>query len=127
MFGSVLTEEMILAGEDLTRQLDQINFPVNASLWLYDSESNIYHLIIASPEVRTYGPIWGYDRIRSILFRNPAISHTISLNNISVVEDRDPLIISLRSAIGRRGVSGMRLSANAVNGVFIEDAFIYKL
>jgi hypothetical protein len=125
VFVNLLTEQMVSDGKRLTKLLER-NFAVNASLWFYDSELNTWRLIIASSDVRTFGPRWVYSKIRSILYRN-LHDVRISLNSISVVDDRDPLIISLRSAIGRHGVSGMRLSANAVNGVFIEDVLIYKL
>ena len=52
----------------------------------------------------------------------------ISLMDISVVEDNDPLIFLLRKAVRTsEGVSGIRFSQNAINGQFIEDAYIYRL
>lgn len=125
---NVLTEEMISAGEKLIKHLDQTDLSVKASLWFYDFESNTWRLIIAAPEIRTHGPRMAYSRIQSILHRNPDISQTISLNDISAVEDRDPLIILLRSAIKTgMGVSKIRFSGNAINGVFIENALIYRM
>ena len=50
-----LSNEMISAGSELTRRLDEAGFIVSASLWFYVPDSNTWRLIIASPEVRTRG------------------------------------------------------------------------
>ena len=46
-----LTEAMIRAGAELTRRLDELRWPVFASLWLYLSEGNQWRLMLASPLV----------------------------------------------------------------------------
>lgn len=46
----ILNNEMIEAGEGLTRQLDQARLGISASLWFYITESNVWRFIIASPE-----------------------------------------------------------------------------
>ena len=123
----ILTKEMIEAGAELTGLLDQAPLVVSASLWLYIPESNIWRLIIASPEVRTYGPKKVYQKIQPVLsqiLEKPGIG----LKDISVVEDNKPLIALLRMAIRTGdGISGIRFSKNTINGQFIEDAYIYRM
>jgi len=124
----ILTREMIEAGADLTRRLDEARLKVNASLWLYIPDSNLWRLIIASPAVRKDGPKKVYRKIQSILSKIPGDASIIRLNDISVVEDNDPLIILLRIALRTGdGISGIRFSKNTINGHFIEDTYIYRI
>ena len=124
----VLTKEMIEAGAELTRLLDQTPLVVSASLWLYIPESNIWRLIIVSPEVKTSGPKKVYQKIQPILSQILEEKPSIGLKDISVVENDDPLIALLRVAIRTGdGISGIRFSKNIINGHFIEDAYIYRM
>lgn len=124
----VLTKEMIEAGAELTRLLDQVPLVVSASLWLYIPESNIWRLIIVSPEVKTSGPKKVYQKIQPVLSQMLEEKPSIGLKDISVVEDNNPLIALLRLAIRTDdGISGIRFSRNTINGQFIEDAYIYRM
>ncbi len=124
----ILTKEMIEAGAELTRLLDQAHLAVSASLWLYIAESSIWRLIIASPEVGTYGPQKAYQKIQPVLSQILEEKPSIGLKDISVIENDNPLLVLLRVAIRTGdGISGIRLSGNTINGHFIEDAYIYRL
>ena len=124
----VLTKEMIEAGAELTRLLDQTPLVVSASLWLYIPESNIWRLIIVSPEVETSGPRKVYQKIQPVLSQILEEKLSIGLKDISVVENNNPLIALLRMAIRTGdGISGIRFSRNTINGHFIEDAYIYRM
>ena len=124
----VLTKEMIEAGAELTRLLDQTPLVVSASLWLYIPESNIWRLIIVSPEVETSGPRKVYQKVQPVLSQVLEEKPSIGLKDISVVENGNPLIALLRMAI-RTGddISGIRFSKDTISGHFIEDAYIYRM
>lgn len=123
-----LSEEMISAGVELVRMLDDVKLVANAALWIYLPEANSWRFLVASPEVRSEGPKKIYRRIRSAIHRIPDEKPMIPLKDISVVDSRDRLITLLRSAL-RTGssISGIRFSQNVINGVMIEDAYIYRL
>jgi hypothetical protein len=124
----ILSNEMINSGAELTRLLDQANLVVNASLWLYIPESDVWRLIIASPEVSQFGPKKVYQKILPFLSHEHEKKLHIGLKNISVVESDDPLIKLLRTAIVTgMGISGIRFSKNSINGHFIEDSYIYRV
>jgi len=123
-----LTEKMIRAGEELICLLDQAQLEVDASLWFYMPESNTWRLMIASPEVAKYGPKKVYEKIRSVLSQRSEEQPSLALRDISVVEDTNPLISLLRSAVRTDpGISGIRFSRNAISGHFIDDAYIYRM
>lgn len=122
-----LSSEMISAGAQLTRRLDQMHFVVSASFWFYLSDINSWRLIIATPEVKVNGPKKAYKQIQSAIARMPENLPKIALKDISVVDSQNPLILRLR-VFGRvEGISGVRFSNNVINGVPIEDAYIYRL
>lgn len=123
-----LTDTMIRAGAELTKKLDQLRWPVLASLWLYESEGNQWKLVIASPRLTSDGPKKSYERIQSALEATPSAAGTIALSDIGVADPNDRLISMLRGAINTGPtVGGMRFTRNAINGHFIEDAYIYRV
>jgi len=124
----MLTREMIQAGAEITRRLDEAHLEVRASLWLYIPDKNLWRLIVASPAVRQDGPKKVYQQIQTILSKMSDKTWRIPLHDTSVVEDSDPLIASLRTSMGTKdGISGRRFSRDTINGYFIEDAYIYKM
>ncbi len=122
----MLTKEMIEAGADLMHRLDIAHLDVEASLWLYLSESNIWRLVVAVPGVKRDGSKKIYKKIQSVLSKIPEEQSSIALSNISVVDTDDPLISRLRPKIRTGpGISGGRFLRGTINGHFIEDAYIY--
>ena len=124
-----LTPQMIDAGADLTRRLDEDGFELVASFWLYTSESNEWLLVIASPYVTKAGRRKAYLRIRRLLYNGAAEQDfPMILWDTTVREHNDPLITALRSGLKpRRNIAGRRLTTSIVNGQFIEDAYLYHV
>lgn len=123
-----LSNEMISAGEELTRRLDQARLVVDASLWLYNAETNTWRFVISSPEVRVHGPKWVYKKIQSVVSQIQWEKSKIPLKDITVVDSQDPLISVLRLTVKTGDtVSGIRFTQNVIDGVFIEDAYIYRM
>lgn len=123
-----LTEAMIRAGAELTRKLDELGWPVLASLWLYISDGNQWKLILASPRVVSDGPKKSYEKIQAALKTMPTAEGAIALSDIGVTDPNNPLIALLRGAVSTGPtVGGIRFTRNAINGQFIEDAYIYRM
>lgn len=123
-----LSSEMISAGAELTRRLDERRFIVSASLWFYTPETNTWRLVIGNPEVRTLGPKKAYKQVQSVISRMPENQPKIPLKDITVIDSNDPLLSLLRVAIKTgSGISGIRFTHNMINNVLIEDAYIYRI
>lgn len=123
-----LSIEMISAGQKLTLLLDENNFNVTASLWFYMADVNIWRFIIASTEVGNKGLKATYERVQQIISKAPASKSKIALKDISLLDSSDPLISLLKIALRTdTRTSGIRFSQNTINGVLIEDAYIYRL
>lgn len=123
-----LTQDMIRAGEDLLRRLDKADVGVSDALWLYVPEVSAWQLLIASRRVRTEGPKKLYKKIQTILGNMPKDAPRISLRDVSVAHEKIPLLSLLRIVIRTGpGINGVRFTGNTINGVFIEDAYIYRV
>jgi hypothetical protein len=124
----LLTDGMILAGAKLTEKLDELQWPVIASLWLYESEGNQWKLLVASPRVTIDGPKKSYEKIQSALAATPDAKDALALSDIGVTDPQNPLITLLSVAIGTSPrVGGIRFTRNVINGHFIEDAYVYRI
>ncbi|MDQ3754075.1 MAG: hypothetical protein M3371_05015 [Acidobacteriota bacterium] len=122
-----LSNEMISAGEDLIRRLDQARLSIDVALWFYDVETNTWRFMLASPEVRVHGPKWVYKKVQLVVSRIQGEKSKIPLKDITVVDTQDSLISLFRSAIKTvDSISGIRFMRGVINGVFIEDAYIYR-
>jgi hypothetical protein len=114
------------AGRRLLQELDKRHFPIDAALWLYRPEEDDWRLMLATPLVDEFGPSEGYRRLQRVVQKVPGTR--LSLSNVELASPEDPFITLLRSAISTGpGIHGVRFSRNSINGVFIEDAYIYRL
>lgn len=124
----ILTASMIKAGEELTRILDQMNWPVTASLWFYFVEENQWRLLLTSPTVGKDGPKQAYQHIQEALGKFQQDMPKIGLQDVAVTDESHPLISLMKVAIRTGGgISGIRFSKNVINGQVIEDTYIYRL
>ena len=128
LVGDQLTPDMIESGGLIVAALDKLNLIVKGAFWLLLPDLHVWRLVIASPEVRLAGPKAVYRKVVSALQRLPSEASPIGTKDISVVEDKDPLVVLLRSTISTGpGVSGIRFSKNVINGQLIEDAYLYRI
>ncbi len=104
MVGTHLSKEMIEAGVALIRRLDESGLSPCAAFWIYSSEANDWKLKIADAKVGKEGPRKAYGKIHDILLEHPDEFNELSLG----------------------GISGIRYKDAAVDGVFIDDAYIYR-
>lgn len=122
----ILVDADMKAGEALLSKLDEIEFNVKAALWFYVQDSEEWRLIIASPTVDKDGPKKAYEKVQSQLQK--LNGHGLSLRNISLVSPGDKLIKALKSVFKPdKAISPIRFTRNVIDGIFIEDAYIYRL
>ena len=124
---ATLVEADMEAGKALLKRLDEVKFKVKAALWLYMPDPEEWRLVLASPSIDTDGPKKAYEKVQSELQESDGRSE-LSLQNISLVSPHDKLIKALKTTIKTgKEMSHIRLTRNVINGLFIEDAYIYRL
>jgi|TARA_B110000196_G_C21129596_1_gene657740 hypothetical protein len=122
-----LSDSMMKAGAKLVERLDADNSEVKSAFWLYYSEEKKWKLIISSPLVDTEGPRGYYKKIDEANMQATEVEEIISLNDISVTNTVNQIVQLLKLAIETgAGISGIRFSRNTINGIFIEDTYIYR-
>ncbi|MBI4482432.1 MAG: hypothetical protein HY652_06025 [Acidobacteria bacterium] len=124
MAKEALVEADIDIGRAVVEALDNAGVKVTAALWFYASERGEWLLVLAMPLVDTGGPRQAYTAIQRELRKVPSVP----VIQISAVSPKEPLIKVLRKLV-RTGhqISGMRLTGNAIDNVYIEDAYIYRV
>lgn len=126
LVSGTLTDTMIAAGGSLVRQLDKVGFLVDAAFWMKSPESELWRLVIASPDVRASGPRKTYRKLQSHLVK--LHSGDLSLANITLLDSGDRLLQLLKTAIKTGpGISGIRFTGNTINGVRFPDSYIYRV
>lgn len=128
LVGEQLTPEMIKSGAMLVHALDKLNVLVTGALWLLDPQERVWRLVIASPEVRLHGPKALYRKVQTAVARLPDGVAPVGTKDVSVVDDRHPLVALLRTALSTgKTVSNIRFSRSVINGTEIEDAYLYRV
>jgi len=122
-----ISSEMIDLGADIVRRLDEAKFAVSAAFWFYLPESNVWRFFIANPRIRLDGVKQAYKKVQSILSTMPENKPRIELKDISIIDSNDALVSLLKMSIRAEGINGIRFSKNIINGVLIEDAYIYRM
>jgi len=123
---ATLVDIDIKAGERVVEILDKAGFKVTVALWLYSSEFESWRLHIASPLVDTEGPREAYVQLFSALRSSePDLASAVT---ITLVSPKDPFMRSLRRIFGTtKSVHGMRLGGNIIDGVFVEQGYVYRI
>jgi hypothetical protein len=131
MASALLVDQDVADGRFLIEQLDRERFPFSGAFWFYRSDVDRWRLMIETRLVNASGPLEAYRRISDIvdrIKRKKGDGYRLDLSRIEVVKERDYLPSLFRRALARKGpISEMRIAGESVGGVFIEDAFIYRL
>lgn len=124
---TILVDKDIQDGRLLVEALDRSKFSLDGALWYYMLNSDEWRLLLVSSLVERTGPKKVYRIVQSTI-EDMAPTFGVSLNRISVLSPKNKLIQLLSIALRTgRGLSGIRFTRNTINGVFIEDAYIYRL
>ncbi len=124
----LLSDQMVFSGADLVKKLDASNCQVKAAFWIFLPEEKSWKFILASPWVKEEGPRKYYKRIIDANKNLNAHENVISLSDISALDLDNQLIQLFKSAISTDdSIANKRVSKNTINGVFIDDAHIYRM
>ena len=127
MVAASLVDRDIRDGEILLDRLDRDGFPVTAALWFYYSDYEKWSLIIASTLVRTEGPIDAYKKLSISLKQIHERDFGLDSSRIELVKDKDRIPRALSHAVETgMEISGIRFTGNTINGLYVEDAYIYR-
>jgi hypothetical protein len=109
-------------GAALVRALDNAGFPVLAAMWLYRPDLEAWKLTIATPRAATLLDALG--EVSEIAER-AGLKH-FDLLDVSLVLPQERTVSTLSRSRRLEGLGGVRLSTSMIDGVYIEDAYVYR-
>jgi hypothetical protein len=113
------------SGNRVLGLLDAAKFPVPVALWIRRGEEGRWGLLLATPLYDKLGQRGAYKKLIDTLWTSDQdwVNSPIQLQST-----RTPLIRALRRIFGKApSVSGMRLGGQMVGGVWVEDAYVYRV
>jgi hypothetical protein len=122
-----LKEADIEFGKRLWQSLQRSKkFPFKGILWLFQPQAAEWHLVIATPKVDQVGQREAYRELADLTRKVEADS--AQLLSIELISPTQPLYQALRSVFGKTAsVEGARLGNTQVQGMFINDAYLYAI
>ena len=124
----LLSDQLIEAGKKLIERLDEASSDIKAAFWMFFPDEKNWKLILVSQLVKQDGPRQFYKRVIEANKEASESESIVSLNDVSVTDTSDTLANILNMAISTGDkISGIRFSGNTINGVFIEDCYIYRI
>lgn len=123
---TTLVDNDITEGKKLIERLDKTYFNVSAALWFYDTELNEWRFYLATDYLKKHTLQDAYNFVQDELKEINAVN--ISSDNISIVDMDDELVKLIKFIIttGKKDIQNIRVSRNVINGVMIEDVFVYR-
>ncbi|MEO8559422.1 MAG: hypothetical protein ABI439_10190 [Rhodospirillales bacterium] len=120
-----LSTHQIGDGRRFIQAVDEAGVVSSAALWFWSTQANAWHYVLASPSVEPDKdmPV----KIAAVLSLMPA-GFAVNRDNLKLYPPDAPLVRSLQSLMQTGpGVSAIRMTGNVINGVRIEDAYVYRL
>ena len=128
MVETSLTPELIEKGAALVAALDQAGTSPDAAFWFYMPDIKAWKLVLVEVKIGPQGPREIYKQVQRALTSLSKTSKALPLEDVALAKPDSPVVSVLRKAVRLGpGISGMRFSQNVIDGVLIEDAYIYRL
>ena len=129
MARNALVTPEITAGEEFLKASDEGGLRVRTAFWYFLPDAEQWRLFVASPVVDEGGPTAAYVEVQRVLEKlsSPA-REALPLSEISVVSPTSelPRLIGVAVQTTPDSSSPIRFKANTINGVYIDDAIIYR-
>ncbi len=121
-------ELKIEEGKQLLMELDKQEMQIDVAMWFYIAENNIWRFVISSSLFNNKS---GQEIYADFVdkFKDTKQVNNIGLENITLVTNNNNLIMLMKNAIktDKKSISSIRFTSNTINGVLIDDAYIYRL
>ena len=126
MAETVLVDDDIKAGSELVRILDEDGFPVTAAAWIYFPDVEEWRLVIRTPKAAK-DLQEAYLEVARAMDAKGNLRAKLNLSKVKLVPPTDRMLQALGSVVRASGLNSIRFSRNVVNGIYIDDALIYRL
>lgn len=124
-----LVAEKITAAQTLLEGIEEQGIDFSVALWLYRSATEDWKLYIGVNDFGQVGPQPYYEGIQKVFSGLPdTLKNQIELSDIFIVNSNYSELVPIKMMFhtGPKDIGGIRASGNYVNGMLIEDAYIYR-
>lgn len=125
MAEDTLVAEDIDAAGRLVTFLDDHDLRVRGALWLYDSDAERWRFVIAFQEARKDVTSFYLDVAKAT--SKAGDDTLLDLSRVDIVDSERSIFTALKGVIAVEGNNRVRFSKNRINGIYLEDALIYRL
>ena len=108
--------------------LDKTEVKPTSFFWFYIPDIQAWRLVISSNYFKNMSKKDSY-REFIIKFKNNNIVQEIGVENITLLQPDNGIIMLLRSVMKTdpKSVNGIRFKYNTIKNIYIDDAYIYRL
>lgn len=114
-----LVELDIIAGRELVMSLDQAGIGIVGAFWLYMTEADQWKLLIVTHDAASGA--------RALYRKAIELHQALDLTKVQFVPPSTPVFKALSGAMRITGLDNVRLTNNMLNGVYVDDALVYRL
>jgi len=126
MVKTTLVGPDLALAQEILRTLDHAKFPITLAMWLLQKERADWTLVVATPLYDRLGPQKAYLQLINLL--SAEYPHVVMDLPIRLESNRRPIIKELRKMFGQTAsVEGTRIGLQSIGGVWIDDAYIYRI
>jgi hypothetical protein len=126
MAEAVLVNDDISLGQELIRALDGANFPVTAAAWIYYADVGEWRLVIRTPRAEKDLQS-AYLDVAIAMDKKGDLRSRLDLSRVRLVPPNDRLLQAMGTALRVEGLGNVRFTQNVINGIYIDDAVVYRL
>lgn len=126
MAETIFVNSDIEAGRELVSLLDDAGFPVTAAAWIYFPDVEEWRLVIRSPKAAKNLQEALLELARAMDAKGD-LRKRLDLARVKLVAPSDRMLEAMGKVVRITGLSTVRFSRNVVNGIYIDDALIYRL
>jgi hypothetical protein len=124
MVKETLLNSDIAFGERVIQRLEASGLPVSVALWLRKGEEEPFQFLLGSSLYDKLGHEEAYLKLAHAVTPE---ENWVSVH-IRLTGTRDPLIRELRKMFGKTAsVDGMRLGGQTIGGVWMDEAYVYRI
>lgn len=126
MADATLVKAEVDCGRELIGLLDKAKFPVTGAAWVHFPNIEEWRLIIRSPKAAT-NLQEAYLEIAKIMDASGDLRQRLDLARVKLVPPSDRLLAAIGSIMRVEGLNTITFRKNVINGLYIDDAVIYRL
>jgi hypothetical protein len=121
-----LVEDDVKAGMDLLKVLDSRGFAFTGAAWIFFPDLGDWKLVVRTPEAAK-DLSKAYLELAKAMDSRPGFREQFDLSRVKLVPPSDRMLAAMSRVVHAEGLNQIRFSRNVINGIFIDDALIYRL